>query len=56
MLTKDFKIEKIIHVRQKNRKFMLDIILNFPKMTNVNMNDKIENDDYHDKNENVLNY
>ena len=35
---------------------MLDIILNFQKMTDVNMNDITENDDYDDKNENDQKY
>ena len=35
---------------------MLDMILNFHKMTNVNMKNKIKNNDYHDKNESDLNY
>ena len=53
ILTKNSKIEQNIYVRQKNRKFIFDMILNFQKMTNVNINDKIENDDYHNKNENT---
>ena len=56
ILTKNFKIEKIIHARHKNRKFMLNIILNFQEMTNISIKDKTENNDYLDKNENNLNY
>ena len=56
ILTRNFKVEKIIHVKHKNRKFMFDIILNFQKMTYVNMSDQIENNYYHDKNENYSNY
>ena len=35
---------------------MFNIILSFKKTTNVNINDKIENNNYHDRNENNLNY
>ena len=38
-------------VRHKNREFMFDFVLNFQKMTNVSMNDKIENDDFDNDNE-----
>ena len=55
-MTKNFKIEEIIHVQYKNRKFMLNMILNSQKMTNVNINDKIKNNDYHDKNKNNTKY
>ena len=50
-MTKNFEIEKRIPCRHKNREFMLNFVLNSQKMTNVNINVKIENDDFDNNNE-----